>query len=132
MINSIEYSEIYSILKDVITDDKYLVSEGCFNIKYIKDLVLSNESSKKLLDKLKEKREKFNLKENNIIKVIQQTEKKQTQKETKIFLNSLTKFSLFYNDPKYICDINLEIYAKILNMVRKENKDQPLFSFING
>lgn len=126
-----EYYEILEKLKETINNSDFKVSDEMFKKEYLKSLLLSNQYSVKSLSILKDKSRTQNVKNKNIFNLIKNVYKKH-QKENRIVLNSLDLFSQFYNEPRYIEELNNNIYKRITDRIITISKEISLISIING
>jgi hypothetical protein len=126
-----EFYEILELIKEEINDKNYKTKEGICNKDFLKQMLNSNPNIMKIINLLKDKNRSQQMKNNNIFNQIKNQNKK-NQKENKIIIESLDKFSIFYNEPKYIKQLNETIYKKITDAINEISKEVQLIGIING
>jgi hypothetical protein len=138
MNNSKEHYEILEIFKEMINNDEIPISQMDFNKSTLKNLILCNQKFLPMRNSLKEKN-KSNLEKNkNVFSLIKNINKKQHHESKIIFQhlnntsNTQLKFSIFYNEPKYIELLNENIYQKIIEKIIECSKEFKLISITNG
>ena len=126
-----EYYEILDIFKDVVNDKSFDTNTVILSKEYIKTLLLSNPLFAKSLNSFKEKQKNINVKNKNVFFVIKNGMKK-NQKENRLILNSLSNFSVLYNEPLYIKELNYLIYNRVTNVLNELYKNIKLITIVNG
>lgn len=126
-----EYYEILDTLRDVINDKAFNTGTVVLSKEYIKALLLSNPLFTKSLNNFKEKQKNIHSKNKNIFHVIKNGLKK-NQKDNRIVLNLLNNFSVLYNEPMYIRELNEMIYSRVVNIISELSKNIKLIAIVNG
>ena len=126
-----EHYEILSILKEVVYDPSFNVTSNCFNKEFLNLQMINNDRIKKIIESIKEKLKGPNFLNQNIFHLLKYSNKK-TSKEKYILVNSLSAFSIFFNEPKYILDANLRFYNSLIPLINNLAEKHKLFSIING
>ena len=132
MINTKEYNDILEIFKELISNNEITITDESFSISYIKSLLISNPKFQNAIISLQEKTNNQSDRNKNIFSLIKMLNKKKG-KEARILLNNLsTNFSIFYNEPNYIIDLNKRIYDSILEDIKSKKTNYKMISIING
>jgi hypothetical protein len=133
MYSSKEFFDILNLIKNNIDNESIIITDEMFSKDYLKSMILSNQLICSSLNFMKEKYKTINEKNKNVFHMIKNSNKKH-QKENKIILQNLPldNFSIFYNEPKYIEVLNLEIYSKITEVIKGIAKRISLITIING
>jgi hypothetical protein len=126
-----EYYEILDTFKDVVNDKSFDISNASLTKEYIKSLLITNPLFYKSLNNFKEKQKNINVKNKNVFHVIKNGMKK-NQKENRLILNSIKKFSVLYNEPAYIRELNDLIYTKATGIINDFSKSVKLITIVNG
>jgi hypothetical protein len=126
-----EYYEILDTFKDVVNDKSFDISNASLTKEYIKSLLITNPLFSKSLNNFKEKQKNINVKNQNVFHVIRNGMKK-NQKENRLILNSIKKFSVLYNEPAYIRELNDLIYTKATGIINDFSKSVKLITIVNG
>jgi len=126
-----EHYEILSILKEVVYDPSFNVTSNCFNKEFLNLQMINNDRIKKIIESIKEKLKGPNFLNQNIFHLLKYSNKK-TSKEKYILVNSLSAFSIFFNEPKYILDANLRFYNSLIPLINNLAEKHKLFSIINA
>jgi hypothetical protein len=126
-----EFYEISSLVKEKINHEDFFPKDDMFNKEYLKSLLLNDPRIVNIINLLKDKHKIQNEKNNNIFHLLKNIGKKQ-QRENRALILSLGEFSLFYNEPKYINQLNMSIYEKISEFVTEMSREYKLISIING
>ena len=126
-----EYLEILTNLKMLINNLDFASTDEKFTKDFLKSLLTSNSIFESPLNFLKEKYKSQNEKNKNIFYIIKNSHKKY-QKENKAVLFNLKHFSLFYNEPKYIEELNTRIYKRVTESLIEMSREVKWLSLING
>ena len=121
MIVNKEFYEVLNMCKDLIKSNEYDFNNFTFTKENLQKILIANPQIKKLIDIIKEKSKKKCKLNNNFFHIINNTNKK-SYKDLKIIISSLTSFSLTYNEPKYIEDLNSRIYDRIRYLILDETQ----------
>ena len=130
---SIEFIEILNNVKEIIFCENFnenIYDDNIYTKEYLKKILLSNNKILSTIEKIKAKNKLNRLNNKNIFNLIKNFETH--EKENKIIINSLTNFSLIYNEPKHIQKLNFLIFTKIIENVLINAKEYRLVSLING
>jgi hypothetical protein len=127
-----EYYEILNTLKVKLREDTFIVKDEMFSKEYLKSIILSDPIFLNSINLIKEKHKTQNEKNKNIFHLIKNLVKKH-QRENKAILLTLPEFNLFYNEPKYIRELNSNIYEKVADFLKNSSsKEFKLISILNG
>jgi len=126
-----EHFEILAILKEIVYDPSFQVSSSCFKKEYLNYQMINNDRIKKIIESIKEKVKGPNFLNQNIFHLLKFSNKK-TSKEKFVLVNSITSFSIFFNEPQYILDTNLKLYNSLIPMINTLSDKYKLFSISNG
>jgi hypothetical protein len=126
-----EFYEISTLIKEKINNEDFFPKEDMFNKEFLKSLLLNDPKIVNIINLLKDKHKIQNEKNNNVFHLIKSIGKKQ-QRENRALILSLREFSLFYNEPKYIHQLNQNIYQKITDFVTEMSREYKLISIVNG
>ncbi len=126
-----EYYEILDTFKDVVNDKSFDTSSIVLSKEYIKQLLLSNTLFAKSLNNFKEKQKNIHVKNKNVFYLIKNGMKK-NQKENRLILNSQLNFSVLYNQPLYIKELNDMVYNRIATIIGDLSKNIKLLTLVNG
>jgi len=126
-----EYYEILDTFKDFVNDKSFDTSSVVLSKEYIKSLLLDNPLFAKSLNNFKEKQKNIHVKNKNVFYLIKNGMKK-NQKENRLILNSLTNFSVLYNEPGYIKELNDMIYNRLASILSDLSRNIKLLLLVNG
>lgn len=126
-----EYYEILDTFKDVVNDKSFDTSSVVLSKEYIKSLLLSDPLFAKSLNNFKEKQKNIHVKNKNVFYLIKNGMKK-NQKENRLILNSLKNFSVLYNEPNYVKEINDMLYNRIETIISDLSRNIKLLLLVNG
>jgi hypothetical protein len=129
-----EYNEIFEILRTTIMGkdfDKSINNEIIYTKEFIKSLLYSNEKISTIINYHREKR-KSQLAENKNIFYILKNSDKNIFKENVSIINSLNTFSILYNQPEYIQNLNYNLYVRIVEGLSQCSKFIRTVSVMNG
>ena len=132
MQNYREYNEILSIMKKLIDSNEIKITKDSFSIQNLKNILLTFPQFEQEINSLKEKLKSQNDKNSNWFFMLKLLNKKKG-KNSKILINHLnTNFHLMINEPKFIVDLNKNIYNIIINDIKNKQQNYKMISIING
>lgn len=126
-----EHFEILAILKEIVYDPNFQVSSSSFKKEFLNLQMINNDRIKKIIESIKEKVKGPNFLNQNIFHLLKFSNKK-ISKEKFVLVNSISSFSIFFNEPNYILETNLKLYNSLIPMINSLSDKYKFFSISNG
>lgn len=114
--NSKEYFDILDHVKNIINNSNFTVSEIHFKKEYLKKMLKESTEINNIMSLLKERNKNHYNKNHNALYLLKNYNKKHL-KESKIIITNTLSFSIFYNEPQHISQLNESLYRKILDKI---------------
>ncbi len=112
-----EYYEILEYIKELILSEEFnehINNENIYSKEFIKKFILTNNYVRNKIKEVRDIKKKSLIINKNFFSIIRNYELA-CYKELNMIQNVLSKFSLFYNEPSYIKNLNTQIFNKILS-----------------